>query len=303
MSPTYVVGYDASPPSFSALEFVRGLARGTGADVIAAHIYPSVTWLYASPVATVPVEAYTAAEDEGAAAAERLLHDIAGDVEARAFAGSSVPRELHALARSEHAALLAVGAPHRGTAGRAALGSVADRVVHGSPCPVVVVPQAGDTPRLEMIAVAYDGRLESRRALRLAEALALRVGAALRLVSVIDLGPAPIYVRTPLPPVAEPLEAQRAEQLDEVAGRLRRRGLEVETQVVRAPAGPAIAQACAHGVDLLVCGSRGYGPLRSVMLGGVSRHLVDHGRCPVMVLPRGASVAAFTEPLEAALGA
>jgi nucleotide-binding universal stress UspA family protein len=39
--------------------------------------------------------------------------------------------------------------------------------------------------------------------------------------------------------------------------------------------------------DLLVCGSRGYGPLRSVLLGGVSRRLVDEAQCPVLVLPRG----------------
>ena len=41
-------------------------------------------------------------------------------------------------------------------------------------------------------------------------------------------------------------------------------------------------------VDLLVCGSRGYGPLRSVLLGGVSRRLVDDAHCPVLVLPREA---------------
>jgi nucleotide-binding universal stress UspA family protein len=41
-------------------------------------------------------------------------------------------------------------------------------------------------------------------------------------------------------------------------------------------------------VDLLVCGSRGYGPLRSVLLGGVSRQLVDDAQCPVLVLPREA---------------
>ena len=40
-------------------------------------------------------------------------------------------------------------------------------------------------------------------------------------------------------------------------------------------------------VGLLVCGSRGYGPLRSVLLGGVSRGLVDGAHCPVLVLPRG----------------
>ena len=41
-------------------------------------------------------------------------------------------------------------------------------------------------------------------------------------------------------------------------------------------------------VGLLVCGSRGYGPLRSVLLGGVSRRLVDGAQCPVLVLPREA---------------
>ena len=42
-------------------------------------------------------------------------------------------------------------------------------------------------------------------------------------------------------------------------------------------------------VGLLVCGSRGYGPLRSVLLGGVSRRLVDAAHCPVLVLPREAA--------------
>ena len=40
--------------------------------------------------------------------------------------------------------------------------------------------------------------------------------------------------------------------------------------------------------DLLVCGSRGYGPLRAVMLGSVSRRVAGASRCPVIVLPRGA---------------
>jgi nucleotide-binding universal stress UspA family protein len=40
-------------------------------------------------------------------------------------------------------------------------------------------------------------------------------------------------------------------------------------------------------LDLLVCGSRGYGPLRAVLLGGVSRRLTAEAQCPVIVLPRG----------------
>ena len=36
-----------------------------------------------------------------------------------------------------------------------------------------------------------------------------------------------------------------------------------------------------------MCGSRGYGPLGSVLLGGVSRRLVHRAACPVIVVPRG----------------
>ena len=41
-------------------------------------------------------------------------------------------------------------------------------------------------------------------------------------------------------------------------------------------------------LDLLVVGSRGYGPLRAVVLGGVAGRLVREAACPVIVLPRTA---------------
>ena len=45
--------------------------------------------------------------------------------------------------------------------------------------------------------------------------------------------------------------------------------------------------------DLMVVGSRGYGPLRAVLLGSVSGRLVREAACPVIVVPRGVE-----EPLE-----
>ena len=46
----------------------------------------------------------------------------------------------------------------------------------------------------------------------------------------------------------------------------------------------------AHGVelDLLVIGSRGYGPLRRTLLGGVSAKVMRLAPCPVLVTSRGA---------------
>jgi nucleotide-binding universal stress UspA family protein len=37
----------------------------------------------------------------------------------------------------------------------------------------------------------------------------------------------------------------------------------------------------------MVIGSRGFGPVRTVIMGSVSRHVIDHAPCPVIVVPRG----------------
>jgi nucleotide-binding universal stress UspA family protein len=57
---------------------------------------------------------------------------------------------------------------------------------------------------------------------------------------------------------------------------------------VKAPVGDArtILAERSGDLDLLVCGSRGYGPVRSVMLGSVSRALANTARCPLLVVPR-----------------
>ena len=50
----------------------------------------------------------------------------------------------------------------------------------------------------------------------------------------------------------------------------------------------AVVAAFMHDPELLILGSRGYGPLRSVLLGAVSSKLMRTAPCPVLVLPRGA---------------
>ena len=40
-------------------------------------------------------------------------------------------------------------------------------------------------------------------------------------------------------------------------------------------------------LDLMVAGSRGYGPLHSVLVGGVSGRLMRTAQCPTIVVPRG----------------
>ena len=61
----------------------------------------------------------------------------------------------------------------------------------------------------------------------------------------------------------------------------------VDGKVVIGIAGEELA-AFGAGVDLLVVGSRGYGPLKRLILGSTSEHLASHARSPVLVLPRQA---------------
>jgi nucleotide-binding universal stress UspA family protein len=50
------------------------------------------------------------------------------------------------------------------------------------------------------------------------------------------------------------------------------------------PASVIVEQAARFRADLVVVGSRGLGPIRSMLLGSVSAEVVDHAPCPVLVV-------------------
>lgn len=64
--------------------------------------------------------------------------------------------------------------------------------------------------------------------------------------------------------------------------------LEATSTVLEGHTAEVISQAAAHDeVGLLYVGSRGYGPLREALLGGVAGGLLRTARCPLMIVPRG----------------
>ena len=284
MPPTYIAGYDGSDASSAAVALAQALAKAASADMLVATVYLRTPPAYA-PGASAMADAEL--DQEARADAERLLDvlEVAG-VRKRTIRADSAPRGLHELAVLEEAALLAVGATHRGPFGRLAPGSVAERLLHGAPCPVLVTPSGRGAANLETVAVAVDGRPEADAALREAAEHAQRIGARLRLLAVVE----PPGLSAPPPMVGVDLGSAVREELErrlERAANALRPGLEVETRLLDGHAGKALAKA-SDDVDLLVCGSRGYGPIRSVLLGSVSRYLVDSAACPVLVVPRAA---------------
>jgi len=60
-------------------------------------------------------------------------------------------------------------------------------------------------------------------------------------------------------------------------------GIEVERKLVEGDAGEALVAESAEA-DLVVVGSHGRSGFRAALLGSVSRHVVDHSKCPVVVV-------------------
>lgn len=179
--------------------------------------------------------------------------------------------------------LIVVGSPHRGPVGRALIGSVAESLLHGSPCPVVVAPRGyadEDHDRFGRIAVGHDGTPEADAALRAAEALALRSNALIEILTVLAppaVTPGPVGYAPSEPAEPERILDKAIHSVDERLGASGRR-------LDGAPA-RMLAGGC-EDADLLVVGSRRYGPVLRVLLGSVSTQLIHLAPCPVLVIPR-----------------
>jgi nucleotide-binding universal stress UspA family protein len=204
---------------------------------------------------------------------------------------------LHRFAENEDASVLVLGSSRRGAVGRVLPSAVTDRMLHGAPCPVAVAPSgfsmsdADNWP--DLIGAAFIDSPDGRTALAIAGVLA---GAAQAQVRVLTVGePLGTLVAGNL--TGRELELAR-KGIDEAAQRILELGIEMLPPgrsaggvKLSGPTAATLAAASAD-LDLLVCGSRGYGPIRTLMLGGTSHELVRKASCPVLVVPRGTPVPA-----------
>jgi nucleotide-binding universal stress UspA family protein len=137
--PEIVVGFDDSPGAQDALAFAAAVASNAGASVRLASAFPYDD--VPTRGANRTYREYLRADCQ--AALDRAAATIEGvvPITTEAIADTSPSRALHALSERVGAALVVVGSTRRGPVGRVVPGSTGERLLHGSPCPVAIVPR------------------------------------------------------------------------------------------------------------------------------------------------------------------
>lgn len=201
-------------------------------------------------------------------------------------------RALHQLAAYEAADLIVFGAAPQGALGARQV-SLMERMIHGAPCAVALAPSGYATRKtraVQRIGVGFCDCEEARAALDIAHGLADGFGGELEIVAVAGLDPmlASYAFSAPLMAQAQDeIKAEVAERAEHAATDLSD-GVPVHTRTISGiPAEVLIERT--NELDLLVLGSRAYGPLRHALLGSVSAMVMRRAHCPVLVLPRGVS--------------
>ncbi|MFT3863341.1 MAG: universal stress protein [Solirubrobacterales bacterium] len=275
-----LVGFDDSDGGADAIRLARTLCAGTGAEVLLVNVLP-----YPGPW---PVAYRLLGYDEAPAwktffrGAEEELTGL--HVAHRTYVGGSPAKVLNNVAEAEDVDLVVVGSPHRGAIGRALIGSVAEGLLHGASVAVIAAPR-GYRERVHdgfgRVVVGYDGSAEAEVALARGAAVAAREGVELHVLSVTTppiVAPGPFA--GPLPSTLPDASEVVARAVREVEGEVDVRG-----QALEGGAAPEIAAYCDPD-DLLLVGSRSYGPLARTLLGSVSSALIHTAPCPVLVVPR-----------------
>ena len=281
-----LVGVDGRPGGDDAVALAQQLAS-PDARLTLANIYGSAGWPPGSAGMFLDDQR---TEAQAFLARERDRWPGATTVDARA---STVGRGLHELAAQRDADLIVVGSTHRGIAGKVFIGDDTRAAFYGAPCAIAIAPHGYATAMtpLTRIGVGYDDTPESQRALDAARGIAESTGAGITVMYVI--GPEDVRNQAPLPAdwpsATAALVDQAQRKLDAMDG----------VEGIALSGGPREELTrFAEDVDLLIVGSRGYGPLGCVLHGSVSSYLERHVASALLILTRHPADAAAADPAE-----
>jgi nucleotide-binding universal stress UspA family protein len=282
-----VVGVDEREGGRDAIALAKHLLA-PGGEITLAYVYAGDSHSHRG---TSP--ASEASEHKRARALLEKAGEEAGvEAHLRWRGSSSAGRGLHELCEVIGADLLVVGSSRRGLLGRVLIGDDTRSALNSAPCAIAIAP-AGYTQQpvtMREIGVGYDGSPESEHAIAVARALAARCGAKLSAFEAVSL-PTYAFVGGPAP-----IDGALEGLVDDARKRIAALG-GVEPHAAYGLPAEELAVYSAS-LDLLIVGSRGYGPVGRLIHGSTSQQLAHSARCPLLVLPRASRTTGANEPAE-----
>jgi len=144
----------------------------------------------------------------------------------------------------------------------------------------------------DKILVPIDFSEHSKRTVSYATKTASRHGSTIYLLHVFQI---PDYVVTPyarrrqncveVQSHVDAAEQEARENLDAFAEELSKKGIEVQPYFrVGYPFDEIVLMANHFNVDLIIIGSHGRGPISRLLVGSTAERVVEHARCPVLVV-------------------
>ena len=279
-------GIDGFPEGRDAAALGQSLAKATGAELMLVAVHST------APLPTPPELSYGNLRKQSQVMLREVRDSLAPGARTLTATDHSVPRALHRVVHRHHRDLLVVGSSRQGPEGRVRIGKRTRQLLCHFECALAVAPRGLHAkPRLDLrrIAVGYDGDPESGAALALAASIASGAGADLHVRAVVD-DRLPVFARSALGRLVEDEwnEAISAE-MDELRGRAVAAGerikAQLEVEVARGRPADLLLELSQH-VDLLVIGSREWGPRARLLLGSTGEALMHDSACAVLAVPR-----------------
>jgi nucleotide-binding universal stress UspA family protein len=278
---------DFSAHADHAFALACSLARASGSRLLVVHVAP-IPQLYTK---------HRYHEDLEAALRERRSPGPAVEIGWHLLAGDAAP-EILWLAREIRCALIVMGTQGQTGLTRVLMGSVAEQVVRGAPCPVVTVKAPAPEPATQAVSETTDrmpAALPIRtilhptdfserceEAFRVACALARDLAARVIVVHVPEPA-APPAGMAPAPPRPEGHRAGLEERLGRF--QLSAPDVRVECRVEEGePATGIVSAARATTCDLIVMGTQGRTGLGRVLMGSVAEQVLRTAPCPVLTV-------------------
>jgi nucleotide-binding universal stress UspA family protein len=281
------VGVDGFPEGRDAAALGHLLASATGAEVLLVAVHSA--GLLPAP----PELSFRNARQEAQQILREVRESDAPDARTAIVSDYSVPRALLRVIRRHHCDVLIVGSLRDGPQGRVEMGARTRQLLGQFKCALAVAPRGLHAHRvaLRRIGVGWDGGPESEAALALAGSIALGAGAEVQVQTIVDDRPPP-FARSGLGLIAggwdEVIEAEMDRLRDQATTAAIAVGANVQVAVSRGRPSDALLE-LSENVDLLLIGSRRWGPSARLLLGSTGEALMHGSACPILAVPRPTS--------------